>query len=45
MAFGLSGLAGQQRPAGKFHLTTQGKRTVLNGELAKTQTAFTNPIL
>ncbi len=44
MAFGLSGLAGQQRPAGKYYLTTQGKDAVFNDELAKIKTAFTTGI-
>jgi hypothetical protein len=44
MAFGLSGLARQQRRTGKFYLTTQGKGAAFNGELAKTENNVTNPI-
>jgi hypothetical protein len=37
MAFGLSGLARQQRRAGEFHSTTQGKRAAFSDKLAKTK--------
>jgi hypothetical protein len=44
MAFGLSGWARQQRRAGKFYLTTQGKPAASRDEPATTKIDFTNPI-